>query len=92
MTTSEYSTPMIFGQVLPHEPAMARFTHRKEIRDSQLHADESSGHADAIPGVKMVSTAGFPLKPDTVHYTTPGLARMGRAFAEAMLALQAGPP
>ena len=76
--------PFVFGQVLPHEPAMDRFTHRREIRESQRNADEASGHADAIPGVKMVSTDGFPLKPDTVHYTAPGLARLGRAFAEAM--------
>ena len=79
--------PFVFGQVLPHEPAMDRFTHRREIRESQRNADEASGHADAIPGVKMVSTDGFPLKPDTVHYTAPGLAKLGRAFAAAMLGM-----
>lgn len=79
--------PFVFGQVLPHEPAMERFTHRREIRESQRNADEASGHADAIRGVKMVSTDGFPLKDDTVHYTAAGLAKLGRAFAEAMAGL-----
>lgn len=79
--------PFVFGQVLPHEPAMERFTHRREIRESQRNADEASSHADAIPGVKMVSTDGFPLKPDTVHYTAAGLAKLGRAFADAMLGM-----
>ena len=76
--------PFVFGQVLPHDPPLERFTHRREIRESQRRADESSGHADAIPGVRMVSTDGFPLKPDTVHYTAPGQAKLGRAFAAAL--------
>jgi hypothetical protein len=81
--------PFVFGQVLPFEPAMERFTHRREIRESQRHADESSGHADAIPGVKIVPTDGFPLKSDTVHYNAAGQAKLGRAFADAILILQA---
>lgn len=80
--------PFVFGQVLPHESALPRFTHRKEIRESQRRADESSGHAEAIQGVRMVSTDGFPLKADTVHYNAAGQAKLGRAFAEAILMLQ----
>lgn len=40
----------------------------------------------------MFSTDGFPLKPDTVHCTAPGLAKPGRAFAEAMMSLHTKTP
>lgn len=73
--------PLVFGQVLPHEPAMERFTHRAEIRQAMATADERSGQPAAQPGVRMVSTDGFGVLPDTVHYTADGLLRLGRAFA-----------
>jgi hypothetical protein len=82
------SLPFVFGQVLPHDPPLPRFTHRAELRQSQRHADEASGHANAIPGVKMVSTDGLPLKADTVHYDAAGLAKLGRDFAAVMIKLQ----
>lgn len=73
--------PLVFGQVLPHEPAMERFTHRVEIRQAMAAADERSGLPSTQPGVRMVSTDGFGVLPDTVHYTAEGLLRLGRAFA-----------
>jgi len=73
--------PLVFGQVLPHEPAMERFTHRVEIRQAMAATDERSGLPAAQPGVRMVSTDGFGVLPDTVHYTADGLLRLGRAFA-----------
>lgn len=76
--------PLVFGQVLPHEPALPRFTHRKEIRQQMAAADERSGKAEAIPLARMVSTDGFELLPDTVHYNAAAQLRLGYAFAEAM--------
>jgi hypothetical protein len=73
--------PLVFGQVLPHEPAMERFTHRADIRRVMAEADERSGRPAAQPGVRMVSTDGFGLLPDTVHYNAEGQLRLGRAFA-----------
>lgn len=81
--------PMVFGQVLPYEPAMDRFTHRTEIRQAMANADQGSGHEGAIANVKMVSTDPFPLTKDTVHYNADGLVQMGRAFAAAMKSLNA---
>jgi len=80
--------PIVFGQVLPYEPAMDRFTHRKEIRAQMAAADEASGEADAIDDAKMVSTDGLGLLPDTVHYNAAGQLRLGREFAEAMQEIQ----
>ena len=76
--------PLVFGQVLPHEPAMERFTHRVEIRQAMAAVDERSGLPTAQPGVRMVSTDGFGVLPDTVHYTADGLLRLGRAFAREL--------
>jgi hypothetical protein len=76
--------PLVFGQVLPHEPAMPRFTHRAELRAQMAAADQDSGTPEAMPRAKMVSTDGFGLMPDTVHYNADGQLRLGRAFAVAM--------
>lgn len=76
--------PVVYGQALPHEPALPRFTHRNELREQMAHADHGSGTPEAIPGAIMVSTDGFGLLPDTVHYDTAGQLRLGRAMAEAM--------
>lgn len=79
--------PMVFGQVLPHEPALERFTHRTEVRASMAAADADSGSPDAIPLVKMVSTDGFELLSDTVHYNASGQLKLGRAMAESLRSL-----
>ncbi len=76
--------PFVFGQVLPYEPAMARFTHRKEIRAAMVAADERSGQPEAIPLCRMVSTDGFSLLRDTVHYDAAGQLALGHAFAAAL--------
>lgn len=76
--------PVVYGQVLPHEPTLPRFTHRKDVREQMAHADRGSGNPEAIPGAIMVSTDGFGLLPDTVHYDTAGQLRLGRVMAEAM--------
>lgn len=83
--------PFVFGQVLPHEPAMARFTHRREIRDAMAAADERSGRPEAVPLARMVSTEGFGLLSDTVHYDAAGQLALGRAFAAALQSIDALP-
>lgn len=79
--------PMVFGQVLPHEPALPRFTHRKEIREQMAAADADSGEPEAISSAKMVSTDTFELLPDTVHYSAAGQLMLGKAMAEKMTLL-----
>lgn len=81
---AESPLPTVFGQVLPYEPAMDRFTHRVEIRQAMANADQNSGHKAALPKVRMVSTDGYPLLKDTVHYNAEGLLKMGREFAAAL--------
>ena len=79
----------MFGQLLPHEPAMARFTHRHGIRAAMAAADERSGRPQALPGARMVSTDGFGLLPDTVLYDAAGQVALGRAFAAALQGIAA---
>ena len=76
--------PMVFGQVLPHEPALPRFTCRALIRTRMAAADERSGQAEAIPRVRMVSTDGFGVLADTVHFDAPAQLKLGRAFAATL--------
>lgn len=83
------SLPFVFGQVLPYEPALARFTHRREIRAAMAAADEQSVQPEALPRARMVSTDGFGLLPDTVHYDAADQLALGRAFAEALRAIAA---
>lgn len=80
--------PMVYGQVLPHEPALPRFTHRKEIRSQMAIADMGSGKPEAIHLAKMISTDGFPLLKDTVHYNALGQLKLGTEMAKAMNILQ----
>ncbi|MCK4565362.1 MAG: hypothetical protein KAU94_11895 [Verrucomicrobia bacterium] len=80
----EEPIPMVFGQVLPHEPPLARFTHRDKIRNQMAAADAASGRPEAIDRVKMVSTDGFGMLPDTVHYNAAGQLRLGQEFAGAI--------
>lgn len=76
--------PMVYGQVLPHEPAAPRFTHRTETRQQMAEADADSGKPAAIPNAKMVSTDGFDVLADTVHYSAQGQLQLGEAMAAAM--------
>lgn len=80
--------PMVYGQVLPHEPAAPRFTHRTETRRQMADADADSGKPEAMPNAKMVSTDGYDLLPDTVHYSTKGQLQLGEEMAVAMKKLQ----
>lgn len=79
--------PLVFGQVLPYTPAMERFTHRMEIREQMRRLDERTGCLESEPGIRMISTDGFELKPDTVHYTAKGLMKLGAAFGENLDAM-----
>lgn len=80
--------PLIFGQVLPHEPALERFTHRHEIREQMNAADQDSGKREAIPMARMVSTDGFSLLKDTVHYDGEGQLKLGKAFLTGLRSLE----
>lgn len=77
--------PFVFGQVLPHSPPMARFTHRDLLRQRMAEVDWRSGSERATPGIWMVPTEGMPLREDTVHYNSYGQMLMGQAFGIAML-------
>lgn len=76
--------PMVFGQVLPHTPALARFSHREQIRSQMAAADSASGEIQAISGASMISTDNFPLLKDTVHYNAKGQLLLGIAMAKEM--------
>lgn len=76
--------PLVFGQVLPHHPPAARFTHRDGIRAMMAACDSASGKPEAMVNTAMVSTDGFSLLSDTVHYDAAGQMRLGRAMAFAM--------
>lgn len=79
-----------YGQVLPHEPALSKFTYRSEIREQMTLADADSGHASRIVNAKMVSTDGFGVLPDTVHYDAAGQLRLGKELGKALKALDQG--
>ncbi len=79
------AVPFVFGQVLPHEPALDRFTSRKLIREQQRRVDMRSGAPESTAGCWMVSTDGMPRQKDTVHYDAIGQAMLGQAFAMGML-------
>lgn len=72
--------PMVFGQVLPHEPAAPRFTHRNEIRRQMAIADGRSARDGSIKSARMVSTDGMSVLPDTVHYDARGQLALGKEF------------
>lgn len=84
--------PFVFGQVLPHDPPAARFTHRTEIREQMAACDSASKKPEAMKNATMISTDGFPLLPDTVHYDADGQLKLGKAFAAAMKRLQPATP
>ena len=76
---------LVYGQVLPYEEALPRFTHRNEIRAQMAAADAHSGKPESIADAFMVSTEDCSLKKDTVHHDSAGYWRLGQKFAEAML-------
>ncbi|MEZ6094458.1 MAG: sialate O-acetylesterase [Pirellulaceae bacterium] len=82
--------PLVFGQVLPHEPSLERFVHRQEIREQMAACDSSSNKPEAMKNTKMVSTDGFSLLPDTVHYDAAGQLKLGEAMAVAMKQVLSG--
>lgn len=79
--------PMVFGQVLPHDPPLERFTHRDEIRAQMAACDSRSGKPEAMSNTVMVSTDGLSLLPDTVHYDAAGQLALGTQFGKAMKGL-----
>ena len=83
--TGGKNVPFVFGQVLPHEPALERFTSRELIRQRMADADWNSGTKHAIDNVWMVPTEGMELLKDTVHYSTKGQLALGQAFGVKML-------
>lgn len=89
---------IVYGQVLPYEPAAVRFTHRNEIREQMKLADSNLGDSASgettlgesvrMAKASMVATDGFGLLPDTVHFNAEGQLRLGREFGKAMKRLQ----
>ena len=80
--------PLVYGQVLPYAPALARFVARDMVRAQQMAADHRSGKPEAIPGAWMVPTDGYKLNPDRVHYNADSQWRLGDSFAKTMLTAQ----
>ncbi len=76
--------PLVFGQVLPHDPPAARFTHRQEIRTQMAACDSKALQPESMRNTTMVPTEGLTLLPDTVHYDSTGQLSLGKAFATAM--------
>jgi hypothetical protein len=79
------NVPFVFGQVLPHEPALERFKARDLIRQRMAEVDHRSGDKRAVENIWMVPTEGMELLKDTVHYSTKGQLAMGQAFGLEML-------
>lgn len=77
--------PFVFGQVLPHDPPLARFTSRDLIRQRMAQTDWRSDDDRAVKNIWMVPTDGMELLKDTVHYSTKGNLAMGQAFGLEML-------
>ncbi len=76
--------PLVFGQVLPHQPPLERFSHRDEIRAQMAACDSNSGKPESMKNSVMVSTDGLSLLPDTVHYDAAGQLELGLKFGRAM--------
>ena len=75
---------LVYGQVLPYEKAMDRFTHRSQIREQMAAADAHSGKPESIPDAFMVSTDDCSLKSDTVHHDSAGYWTLGQKFADVL--------
>lgn len=83
--------PVVFGQVLPHDPPLPRFTHRDPLRALMAAIDRDSGAPESNPHFKMVSTDGYGVLADTVHYNTEGQLRLGADMVRAMKDLKRAP-
>jgi len=79
---------MAYGQVLPYEPALPRFTHRRELREQMELLDSSSEHPGRAALATMVSTDDCELLPDKVHYNAAGQLRLGAKLGKAIQQLQ----
>jgi len=77
--------PMTYGQVLPYTPALGKFKFREQIREQMANANMDSGKPESITNARMVSTDGFPLKGDHVHYNAQGQIMLGKALAKGLL-------
>ncbi|QQL45869.1 hypothetical protein G3M56_004610 [Sulfuriroseicoccus oceanibius] len=80
--------PLVFGQVLPYSEAKPRFVARDVIRAQMAAADQGSGAPESIKRARMVSTDGFGLHADTVHYNADGQWQLGVSMACAMQELR----
>lgn len=78
----------VYGYVIP--VPLERFTGREEVRTSQMHVDQGSGHPLAVPGAFVVETDDLPLRcdepdspypDDRVHFNTYGIIELGYRFA-----------
>lgn len=76
--------PLAYGQVLPAAADVPRFVARDLLRRRMEEADEASRHADAVPGLRMVKTDGFPVVEDKVHFNAAGQLRLGAALGAAL--------
>ncbi len=76
--------PLAYAQVLPAAGPVARFVARDLLRRRMAEADESSRHADAVPGLRMVKTDGFGVIADLVHFDTGGQLKLGEALGAAV--------
>ncbi len=78
----------IYGYVIPIP--LERFTGREEVRTSQKHVDQGSGHPMALEGAFVIDTDDLPLRcdepnspypNDSVHFNTYGIIELGNRFA-----------
>jgi hypothetical protein len=76
--------PLAYAQVLPAAGPVARFVARDLLRRRMAEADESSRHADAVPGLRMVKTDGFGVIADLVHFDADGQIKLGTALGAAL--------
>jgi len=81
MATAE-DLPMVFAQVLPLP--IERFAAREIIRREMASADQDSGSPARIENCRMISTEGFSMRSDKVHFDANGQIRLGRAFAQVV--------
>jgi len=82
----------VYGYVIPIP--LERFTGREEVRSSQKHVDQGSGHPMALKGAFVVETDDLPLRcdepnspypNDSVHFNTYGIIELGNRFARKII-------
>ena len=82
--------PLAFGLVVPNEPVPKRFPAYKTMHVQMAAADQDSGTPEAMRNCKMVSTVGFSMKSDMVHFDAQGQLALGRSLAKAIKELNQG--